>query len=322
MQPMPEHETEHPGTAATGSEEAAHEPLTVDSPQFRPAAKHPARAEMLAAGAFILALAGYVGFGIAYWQNADSELLGATIGIGFVMTGVGLVAWGKYLMPAGPFVEDRHRLVATPEERARFIGDFSSRGQVAIERRGFLGKLLGAGIAVLSVVAAFPLLRSLGPLPGGTLYHTKWTPGAKLVTIDGQAVDVDFLEVGGAVTVFPEDDIGGADSQTILIRPALTALPATRPGRDNWGPAGYLAYSKVCTHAGCPVGLYQEETQQLLCPCHQSLFDVLDGAEPVFGPAPRPLPQLPLYVDQHGVLRAQADYDEPIGPGFWERGND
>jgi ubiquinol-cytochrome c reductase iron-sulfur subunit len=122
--------------------------------------------------------------------------------------------------------------------------------------------------------------------------------------------------------VFPEDDIGGADSQTILIRPALTALPATRPGRDNWGPAGYLAYSKVCTHAGCPVGLYQEETQQLLCPCHQSLFDVLDGAEPVFGPAPRPLPQLPLYVDQHGVLRAQADYDEPIGPGFWERGND
>jgi ubiquinol-cytochrome c reductase iron-sulfur subunit len=80
-----------------------------------------------------------------------------------------------------------------------------------------------------------------------------------------------------------------------------------------------VAYSKVCTHAGCPVDLYQEQLYQLLCPCHQSLFDVLKGAQPVFGPAPRPLPQLPLKIDEAGYLVASAGYDQPIGPGFWER---
>ena len=91
----------------------------------------------------------------------------------------------------------------------------------------------------------------------------------------------------------------------------------------SWGPEGYLAFSKVCTHAGCPVALYQKALDELLCPCHQSIFEVGPGrpATPVFGPAPRPLPQLPLYVDSKGYLRAQNRYDEPVGPGFWERGN-
>ncbi|MGH7735831.1 MAG: ubiquinol-cytochrome c reductase iron-sulfur subunit, partial [Gemmatimonadales bacterium] len=84
-------------------------------------------------------------------------------------------------------------------------------------------------------------------------------------------------------------------------------------------PQGYVAYSKLCTHAGCPVGLYQDNTQQLVCPCHQSMFDVLKGAQQTFGPAPRPLPQLPLMVDAEGFLRAQRGYHEPVGPGFWER---
>jgi ubiquinol-cytochrome c reductase iron-sulfur subunit len=299
------------------------ESLTPDSPQFRPAAKHPGRAEGVVAFSFATALIAFVLFGVAYWQNSSSEILGLTIGIGFVMTGVGMVAWGKYLMPPGPFMEERHRMVPTPAERERFVTDFASRGKVAVEgRRKFLAKMFGAAVGVLSIVAAFPLLRSLGPLPGSSLYTTKWRKDSKLVDINGNPVHVDALDVGSALTVFPSDDIGGAQSQTMLIRAATATLPATRPGRGSWGPDGYLAYSKVCTHAGCPVGLYQEETQQLLCPCHQSLFDVLNGAEPVFGPAPRPLPQLPLYVDSHGFLRAQDGYDEPIGPGFWERGND
>ncbi|MGH6876918.1 MAG: ubiquinol-cytochrome c reductase iron-sulfur subunit, partial [Rhizomicrobium sp.] len=100
---------------------------------------------------------------------------------------------------------------------------------------------------------------------------------------------------------------------------AETADIVTLPGRETWGPKGYLAYSKMCTHAGCPVGLYEEVTQQLLCPCHQSLFNVKTGANPVFGPAPRPLPQLPLRIDSAGFLVAQAGYDQPVGPGFWER---
>ena len=185
-------------------------------------------------------------------------------------------------------------------------------------RRGFLGGLLGLGAALMGVVLAFPLLRSLGPKPGKTLFVTDGTRGAHLVDINGRRVRVADLEVGGALTVFPEGFVGNAVDQTMLVRAGSTDI-ATKPGRETWGPRGYLAYSKVCTHAGCPVGLYMEETQQLLCPCHQSLFDVLDGAQQVFGPAPRPLPQLALYVDGSGYLRAQAPYDQPIGPGFWER---
>ena len=150
------------------------------------------------------------------------------------------------------------------------------------------------------------------------LYVTNWHKGSALVKADGTKVLATDLEVGGVLTVFPEGHAGGAISQTILIRPSFQDI-VTKPGRETWGPQGYLAYSKVCTHAGCPVGLYQELTQQLLCPCHQSLFDVMTGANPVFGPAPRPLPQLPLEIDSQGYLRAQSGFDEPIGPGFWER---
>jgi ubiquinol-cytochrome c reductase iron-sulfur subunit len=91
------------------------------------------------------------------------------------------------------------------------------------------------------------------------------------------------------------------------------------PGRETWAPAGYVAYSKVCTHAGCPVGLYEQQLQLLVCPCHQSMFDVTNGAVPKFGPAPRPLPQLPLQITSDGYLVAQAGYDQPVGPGYWER---
>ena len=130
--------------------------------------------------------------------------------------------------------------------------------------------------------------------------------------------------MGGFITVFPETDVGGAYSQTMLIRvdqpPAggyLTPPPQFAKQRATWAPQGYIAFSKVCTHAGCPVGLYEELTKQMLCPCHQSLFDVTDAAIPIFGPAPRPLPQLPLYIDEEGYFRAQDGYDEPVGPGYW-----
>jgi ubiquinol-cytochrome c reductase iron-sulfur subunit len=84
-------------------------------------------------------------------------------------------------------------------------------------------------------------------------------------------------------------------------------------------PEGLIAVSKVCTHAGCPVGLYQATTHQLLCPCHQSAFDVLDGAKPVFGPAAAPLPQLPLEIDADGHVRSRGDFVAPIGPAWWSR---
>ncbi|HUY29794.1 MAG TPA: Rieske 2Fe-2S domain-containing protein [Acidimicrobiales bacterium] len=295
-------------------------PVSIGSPQFAVAARHPRRAEGVAAFAFLVALCGFAGFGAAYWQDANNYLLGISLGVAFAAFGFGLVTWGKYLMPRGPFEEPRPQMATTERERAEFVGDFATRGKIAIERRGALGKLMGAAGAVLGVVALFPLVRSLGPKPDSSMYHTKWRKGARLTSIDNRPVKVDDIEVGGVITVFPENDVGGALSQTVLIRVQATGNVVTGPGKETWGPDGYLAYSKVCTHAGCPVGLYQELTQQLLCPCHQSLFDVETGATPVFGPAPRPLPQLPLYVDAKGYLRAQADFDEPIGPGFWYRG--
>ena len=93
----------------------------------------------------------------------------------------------------------------------------------------------------------------------------------------------------------------------------------TLKGRETWGPEGYVAYSKLCTHLGCPVGLYEQEMQLLVCPCHQSMFNVTNGCVPQFGPAPRPLPQLPLQIDSSGYLQSQSDFNQPVGPGFWER---
>lgn len=297
--------------------------VRTDAPQFQVAAAHPRRMERSVAVAFLVGLLGFLGFGAAYWQNAANWWLGGTLALGFAGLGVGMVAWGKYLMPRGPFSEARHPLGPTPEEKEQFVADFASRGKVAVERRGFLVKLLGAASAVFGIVALFPLLRSLGPLPKKLFYTTAWRKGSYLTTAEGKLVHVTDVVKGGILTVFPHSDIGGALSQTVLVRvgePGQNIV--TQPGRETWGPDGYLAFSKVCTHAGCPVALYQQATQQLLCPCHQSLFDIGQGqpANPVFGPAPRPLPQLPLFVDRNGMLRARDGYNEPVGPGFWERG--
>jgi ubiquinol-cytochrome c reductase iron-sulfur subunit len=177
-------------------------------------------------------------------------------------------------------------------------------------------------MGIFGIVALFPLLRSLGPLPKETLQHTDWRSGSYVVDQTGRRVQVGDLAVGSIETVFPEgtenSDRGQAVDQTVLIRVSNEAF-TTKKGRETWAPHGYVAYSKVCTHLGCPVGLYEQELQLLVCPCHQSMFNVTNGAVPQFGPAPRPLPQLPLYVDSSGFLRSQSDYHEAVGPGFWER---
>ncbi|MGO8875319.1 MAG: ubiquinol-cytochrome c reductase iron-sulfur subunit [Acidimicrobiales bacterium] len=312
--------------SVTGDKQGEGTPVTIrlDADQYKVAAAKPQQMEWTVAVTFLLGLAGFMGFGAAYWVNASNFWLGVSLGVGFLGLGVGMVAWGKYLMPRGPFSESRHSMVPTQAEKDRIIGDFSSRGKVVIERRTFLTKILGAAGAVFGVVALFPLVRSLGPLPKSFSQATTWHKDSFLVKIDGSKVHVDDVEFGGMLTVFPDGDAGGALSQTMLVRqqpPAGETNIVTAPGRETWSPLGYMAFSKVCTHAGCPIGLYQQQTHQLLCPCHQSLFDVGPGkdAVPVFGPAPRPLPQLPLYIDADGFLRAQAPYDQPVGPSFWWR---
>jgi ubiquinol-cytochrome c reductase iron-sulfur subunit len=207
-------------------------------------------------------------------------------------------------------------LSSTSEELDEFIQSFE-RGADGLGRRRFLRRLLTGAATTLGLALIFPI-RSLGPNPGTSLDHTAWGPGARAVDADGNPVKVGDLAVGGVVTVFPEGHAGDATAQTLLVRASDSPI-VTRPGRETWSPQGCLAFSKVCTHAGCPVGLYEHRTQQLLCPCHQSLFDVLRGAKPVFGPAPRSLPQLPIMVDGEGYIVAQRDYLEPVGPTFWSR---
>lgn len=266
---------------------------------------------------FLISFLATIALGVVFWQGGQPQLEGAFLCVGLLGIGVGVVSWGKYLVPQGPFVEEREELESGEDDKVAFEASLA-RGTNELTRRKALTRLLALSLGALGVIQLFPFLRSLGPLPGKTLTLTDWTPNARLVKPDGSAVRVTDLEVGGVLTAFPEGFAGSAIDQVVLVRPALENI-VTRPGRETWGPQGYIAFSKVCTHAGCPVGLYQQLTQQLLCPCHQSLFDVLTGATPVFGPAPRPLPQLPLKIDSLGFIRAQAGFDEPIGPGFWER---
>jgi ubiquinol-cytochrome c reductase iron-sulfur subunit len=298
--------------------------LSENDPHLQPAAKNPQTVEGVIAGTFVLGLLCVAGFGASYWVNAKPWILGATMGFGLFFLGIGLVAWGKYLMPRGPFMEERHELATSPADRDALAAAIVERGGGVVKRRKMLAGLLGGGLGVFSIVALFPLIRSLGPLPKGTLFHTDWNKGSYAVDQTGRRVNVGDLAVGSIITVFPEGtentDRGQAVDQTVLIRVSNENY-TTQKGRETWGPKGYVAYSKLCTHLGCPVGLYEQELQLLVCPCHQSMFNVTNGAVPEFGPAPRPLPQLPLYIDAEGNIRAQDGYDQPVGPGFWERHN-
>jgi ubiquinol-cytochrome c reductase iron-sulfur subunit len=272
---------------------------------------------MVAAAAMTVGFIGFIGFGVAYWEAASTQWEAITLGIGLFGLGFGVTAWGKYLMPQGPFVEERHEFHSTEAERDAMTAAITERGGMVVQRRKLLGGLFALGSAAMGVVLLFPLLRSLGPKPGTTLFQTNWRKGSQLVTIDGREVHADDLEVGGVLTVFPKGFEGSSPNQVILLRLSNSLQPLTPPGRTSWGVEGYIAYSKLCTHLGCPVGLYQEQTQQLVCPCHQSIFNVLAGALPEFGPAPRPLPQLPITADASGHLRANGGFDQAVGPGFF-----
>jgi ubiquinol-cytochrome c reductase iron-sulfur subunit len=309
-------------------------PAALDDPHLQPLAKHPERAQAIAALAMVVGFLGFIGFGIAYWVTSNSQWQAITLGVGLLALGFGVIAWGKYLMPQGPFVEERHDFHSTEAERDAMTAAITERGGMVVKRRKLLGGLFLLGSTAMGIVLLFPLLRSLGPKPAKdeaatgptdtSLFDTNWKKGAQLVTVDGREVFADDLEVGGVLTVFPKGFEGSSPDQVILIRlaelgPNDPPYKIASPGRTEWGVQGYVAYSKLCTHLGCPVGLYQELTQQLVCPCHQSIFNVNAGAIPEFGPAPRPLPQLPITVDASGLMKANGSFDQAVGPGFWER---
>jgi ubiquinol-cytochrome c reductase iron-sulfur subunit len=256
-----------------------------------------------------------LGLTVVYALGGQPQVEGALLGIALGGLALGFVLWGKRLMPAGPFVEEREPMAVTAADREDLERDLVRGGEV-MRRRTFLRRMLYAAAAALGIAAVLPI-RSLGPSPGRSLFRTRWRSGSLVSTVDGTPIAVDDLPVGGILTVFPAGHTDAADSQTVLIR-VEPSLLRPESGRETWSPEGYVAYSKICTHAGCPVGLYEQRRHQLFCPCHQSVFEVLEGARPTAGPATRALPQLPLEVDDEGFLRAQGDYRDPVGPDFWE----
>jgi ubiquinol-cytochrome c reductase iron-sulfur subunit len=187
------------------------------------------------------------------------------------------------------------------------------------------------------LLPAIVALRDLGPLPGDKLYHTVWTKGMRIVNdVAGTPIKPAWLRIGQLVNAEPEiffnpeayhsAPIEGAELQAAKAKAALIVVRmqpddiTPSKGRENWGVDGILAFSKICTHVGCPISLWEQQTHHLLCPCHQSTFDLADNGKVIFGPAARALPQLPIAVDSEGYLIATSDFHEPVGPSFWERG--
>jgi ubiquinol-cytochrome c reductase iron-sulfur subunit len=266
----------------------------------------------------VLSTAAGVGLLVLYALGGQTQLEGILLFLALGGVGFSLILWGKDLVPPEIVTEPRGEH-ESPEADVLEAERTYLEGEREISRRSALVRLLIAAFGALGLAAIFPI-RSLGPSPGRTLFQTEWTAGMRLVDANGQPVRLDDLDLDGVVTVFPEGVEPRADSTAILVRvnPEELALPE---GRNQDAPEGNVCYSKLCTHAGCPVGLYLAQTHELQCPCHFSAFDVLNGAQPTFGPAARPLPQLPLEVDDEGYLVAKGDFTAPVGPGFWNRGD-
>jgi len=271
------------------------------------------KAERRASVSFLVCAAAAVGLAVVYWRGGQPQLEGILLAVAFGSLAYGLVTVANRILADGSHVGPRHPLPSPESEIAEVEADLA-RGQ-GITRRTALKRSLIAAAVAMGGAALFPL-RSLGPNPGRSLEVTPWTDGLRLVTDDGKVVHAGDVPSQGLVTVFPEGHAGSSDGQAVLIRvkPSRLKLPA---GRQDWAPDGLVVYSKLCTHVGCPVGLYQADLHQLLCPCHQSTFDVLRGAQPTGGPAAAPLPQLPIRIGDGGELVATGDFSAPVGPAFW-----
>lgn len=266
--------------------------------------------------AFGVTILAAIGLGVVYWRGGQPQLEGALLAVAALGIAVGLITWSHRLMPNEEAHEPRDGDGDTRREREQFDADLDRGG--VLTRRVVLRRFLIGAVAALGAALLLPL-RSLGPRPSDSLLDSSpWQSGTRLVTADGAVVRAANVPLGGLVTVFPEGAVNSETGQAVLMRVEPDQI-RPRPGRDSWTPEGLIAYSKVCTHAGCPVGLYEASSHQLLCPCHQSTFDVLDGAQPVFGPAASPLPQLPLAIDGNGALYATGGFSSAPGPSFWDR---
>ncbi len=260
--------------------------------------------------------------------NTNTQQLGLGMGMAVALfcIGAGAIHWAKTLMPDEEVIAQRHEFRSDDEDRAEFVKTVKSGAASAgLGRRPLIKRSLGVALG-LSGLTPLLLLRDLGPLPKDNLQKTSWKAGTRLVTDPGdRPIRPEDLEIGAVAQTLPElapgeertlNNIGKDAVLLIRLRPEEFNLTAERL---SWTHEGIIAFSKICSHMGCAVALYEQQTKHLLCPCHQSTFDVTRAAKVIFGPAARPLPQLAITIDADGYLVAQQPFTEPIGPSFWER---
>lgn len=288
-------------------------------------------------GYFLFPLDGQEVFNV----RMSTMLLGIGLGGGTLGIGIAAIHWAKALMNDHEQVEEREPMESDPETKAAALEDITAGiADSNVARRPLIKGAMGTALALVPLTFLVPLIGNLGgdwdvqkfrrtawrPVEGGdpeNFFQGKY----RYIAVDpsNRKLKASDVTQGTIVHVLPaglEDEAGFLDEKAkaavVLVRVAPELIKPL-PGREDWSYDGILAYSKICTHVGCPVALYERTTHHLLCPCHQSTFDVTDHAKVVFGPAKRALPQLPIAVDDEGYLYAADDFDEPVGPSYWER---
>jgi ubiquinol-cytochrome c reductase iron-sulfur subunit len=308
------------------------------------------RGERLASLWFVVAFVAGVLFFVAYfwWNSAEiadprigqysNMALGGSLALALFAIGAGMTVWTRQVMPHYEVGSPYDELPSSPEEKGSF-GDFFMRSadESGFTKRPLLRRTLLLAMAPLGL-APIVLLRDMGPLPGDVLHSTTWRRGMRMV-VEGshregpstwiRAEDLEN-QPGAMISALPyveptEEHPHGlslndqAKAVILLIKmPDGAFKPTMTEEQLGWTYNGIIAYSKICTHVGCPAALYEQGTHRILCPCHQSTFDAADGAKVVFGPAHRPLPQLPISVDAEGYLVADGDFSSAVGPTFWD----
>jgi ubiquinol-cytochrome c reductase iron-sulfur subunit len=309
------------------------------------------RAERMVAGMFILSAIATIGFMVCYTQipnnrqtlvnffplgavSASNFALGVTLGVALFSMGAGAIYWARTLMTDVELPQERHHLESTNADKAEGIAEFEQ----GVEDSGWkkypmIRRTLIGAMAVLPLPALW-IMRDLGPLPGNSLRYTAWQEGELIisnntVSLDGTTgtgIRPEDMQVGTLVTARPKAALSaGDDFNNMMIKSSILLVRMNEADiksqqEIDWSYQGIVAFSQICTHVGCPVALYEQQTHHMLCPCHQSTFDLSDDGRVVFGPAARSLPQLPITVNADGFLVAKSDFTQPVGPSFWERG--
>ncbi|MFI8099803.1 Rieske 2Fe-2S domain-containing protein [Streptomyces sp. NPDC086023] len=340
---LPSEQDAHHGGVAVADDPFADPGLPAHKPRIQDiderAARHSERTVALLFTVSMLATIGFIASYVAIpvdkivfiWPighvSALNFALGLTLGTALFCIGAGAVHWARTLMSDVEIADDRHEIAASPEVKAAVMQDFADGVKDSdLPRRKLIRNTMLGALAMVPL-SGVVLLRDLGPLPEKKLRTTSWAKGKLLINQNTmEPLRPEDVAVGSLTFAQPEGL--EEDQHDYMQEIAKAALMIVRIQPEDikdkqeleWSHDGIVAYSKICTHVGCPISLYEQQTHHVLCPCHQSTFDLSDGARVIFGPAGHALPQLRIGVNDEGFLEALGDFEEPVGPAFWERG--